>query len=332
MGREEATVMVDMNSNREFGVTAEQLQRLSEVKAEEVARLVEEQGGLVGLLAKVQSSPQGLEGRAEDLARRRRVFGENWIRPKEAKTFLRLLWEAFLDPLLIILTVFAVIAFGLTFYTIGGKEKEGEVSTEWIEPVAIIAAVVLVMVVTAANDWKKEKQFRGLQQSVASRQVYAVARAGAMVQVPARELVVGDVMVLQYGDSVPADGLVLRSSDLSMDESAMTGEAELQGKGAGTVVLAGTAVMEGGGKALVTAVGARAQAGAIQALLAAEGQERSVLQAKLFRLTLWIGAAGLAAAILTTAVLCIKFALQYSEGWVEIGPFHRFIFKRKKLS
>ena len=58
MGREEATVMVDLNSNKEFGVTAEQLQRFSEVKAEEVARLVEEQGGLEGLLAKVQSPPQ----------------------------------------------------------------------------------------------------------------------------------------------------------------------------------------------------------------------------------------------------------------------------------
>ena len=318
MGREEAAVMVDMNSNREFEVTAEQLQRLSEVKAEEVGRLVEELGGLAGLLARVESSPQGLEGREEDLARRRQVFGENWVRPKEARTFPRLLWEAFLDPLLIILTVFAIIAFGLTFYTMGGKEdEEGEESFEWIEPVAIIVAVVLVMVVTAVNDWEKEKQFRGLQQSLDSRQVFAVARAGAVLQVPARDLVVGDVMVLQYGDSLPADGLVLRSSDLSTDESAMTGEAELQGKAAGSVVLAGTAVMEGSGKALVTAVGARAQAGAIQALLAAEGQERSVLQAKLFRLTLGIGAAGLAAALLTTAVLCIKFALQYNEGWVD---------------
>ena len=78
---------------------------------------------------------------------------------------------------------------------------------------------MLVMVVTAVNDWEKEKQFRGLQEVIEDSKKYSVMRSGGVVEVSERSLVVGDVIILKYGDRIPADGILLRSSELRVDES-----------------------------------------------------------------------------------------------------------------
>ena len=177
--------------------------------------------------------------------------------------------------------------------------------------VAIIVAVLLVMVVTAVNDWQKERQFQRLQQSVSDTHMFSVVRNGEGREVNVREIVVGDVILLKYGDSIPADGLLLRCSDLQVDESAMTGESKLVRKevpGA-PLVLSGTSVMQGSGKVLVTAVGSNSQAGVIQTLLAGEGEdeeERSVLHGKLVRLAKQIAAVAAGVALITLGVLVIR--------------------------
>ena len=89
----------------------------------------------------------------------------------------------------------------------------------FVEQVAIVVAVVLVMVVTAVNDWKKEKQFRGLKEVIEDSKTYSAMRSGEVVEVSERSLVVGDVIILKYGDKIPADGILLRSSELRVDES-----------------------------------------------------------------------------------------------------------------
>ena len=80
-------------------------------------------------------------------------------------------------------------------------------------------AVILVMFVTAVNDWKKEKQFRGLQEVIDDSRTFSVLRGGDVVDISERSMVVGDVMILKYGDKIPADGILLRSSELRIDES-----------------------------------------------------------------------------------------------------------------
>ena len=80
-------------------------------------------------------------------------------------------------------------------------------------------AVILVMFVTAVNDWKKEKQFRGLQEVIDDSRTFSVLRGGEVVDISERSMVVGDVMILKYGDKIPADGILLRSSELRVDES-----------------------------------------------------------------------------------------------------------------
>ena len=217
-----------------FGISPDDLQALMKKRKEEMVVALEEKGGTDGLMEKLKTSSEGLVGDESDLQRRREIFGRNWIPAAKSKSFLRLLWEAFLDPLLIILAVFALIGLCMSLYSKYSEDDGGEESFEWIESVsiekvrflkpffqqvAIVVAVLLVMVVTAVNDWKKEKQFRGLQEVIEDSKMYSVLRSGEVAEVCERSLVVGDVIILKYGDKIPTDGILLRSSELRVDES-----------------------------------------------------------------------------------------------------------------
>lgn len=81
----------------------------------------------------------------------------------------------------------------------GGAEDEGEAEAGWIEGAAILLSVICVVLVTAFNDWSKEKQFRGLQSRIEQEQKFTVVRAGQVVQIPVAEIVVGDIAQIKYG-------------------------------------------------------------------------------------------------------------------------------------
>ena len=84
----------------------------------------------------------------------------------------------------------------------GGAEDEGEAEAGWIEGAAILLSVICVVLVTAFNDWSKEKQFRGLQSRIEQEQRFAVVRNSNVIQIPVAELVVGDVAQVKYGQLV----------------------------------------------------------------------------------------------------------------------------------
>jgi len=84
------------------------------------------------------------------------------------------------------------------FVSITGDEEE-ETEVGWIEGVAILVAVVVVVLVTAFNDWRKEKQFRGLQNKIEHEHKFAAIRGSEVVQIPVGELVVGDICQVKYG-------------------------------------------------------------------------------------------------------------------------------------
>ncbi len=81
----------------------------------------------------------------------------------------------------------------------GGAEDEGEAEAGWIEGAAILLSVICVVLVTAFNDWSKEKQFRGLQSRIELEQRFAVVRNGNVIQIPVAEMVVGDMAQVKYG-------------------------------------------------------------------------------------------------------------------------------------
>ncbi|CAL8318409.1 unnamed protein product [Lota lota] len=271
------------NHDGDFGCSLKDLRSLMELRgAEGLGKIGESYGDVHGLCNRLKTSPiDGLSGQPADIEKRKTVFGENLIPPKKPKTFLQLVWEALQDVTLIILEVAAIVSLGLSFYkpedaerthcgkAAGGMEEEGEVEAGWIEGAAILLSVVCVVLVTAFNDWSKEKQFRGLQSRIEQEQKFTVVRGGQVIQIPVAEIVVGDVAQVKYGDLLPADGVLIQGNDLKIDESSLTGESDHVKKTQtkDPMLLSGTHVMEGSGKMLVTAVGVNSQTGIIFTLL-----------------------------------------------------------------
>ncbi|CAH8585705.1 unnamed protein product [Schistosoma rodhaini] len=221
-------------SSANFGCSMRELQGLMQLRGAEAVEVVNKRfGGASGLCQRLKTSPtQGLS--SHDLVRRREVFGTNIIPPTPPKSFFQLMWEALQDVTLIVLMVAAAVSLLLALYSkyfggehSSGDETEGEVS--WIEGVAILCAVVVVVLVTATNDWQKERQFRGLQDKIESDHKMSVLRDGDITEVLVGDIVVGDICLVKYG----------------------------------------THVMEGSGKMVVTAVGVNSQAGIIFTLLGA---------------------------------------------------------------
>ncbi|XP_024049380.2 plasma membrane calcium-transporting ATPase 2 isoform X5 [Terrapene carolina triunguis] len=279
----------EANHAGEFGCSLEELRSLMELRGTEaVVKIKETYGDTEGLCRHLKTSPtEGLPGTAADLEKRKLIFGQNFIPPKKPKTFLQLVWEALQDVTLIILEIAAIISLGLSFYqppgegnegcatVSGGAEDEGEAEAGWIEGAAILLSVVCVVLVTAFNDWSKEKQFRGLQSRIEQEQKFTVVRGAQVIQIPVAEIVVGDIAQVKYGDLLPSDGIFIQGNDLKIDESSLTGESDQVRKSVDKdpMLLSGTHVMEGSGRMLVTAVGVNSQTGIIFTLLGAGGEE-----------------------------------------------------------
>lgn len=93
---------------------------------------------------------------------------------------------------------------------------DDETSHGWIEGLAILISVIVVVLVTAFNDYTKERQFRGLQSRIEGEHKFAVIRGGEVKQVSVSDIVVGDICQIKYGDLLPADGILIQSNDLKV--------------------------------------------------------------------------------------------------------------------
>ncbi|KAM7134339.1 plasma membrane calcium-transporting ATPase 3 isoform 6-T6 [Macrochelys suwanniensis] len=279
----------ELNHAGGLGCTLPELRGLMELRgAEALQKIQDGYTDVSGVCRRLKTSPtEGLSDNVADLEKRRQIYGQNFIPPKQPKTFLQLVWEALQDVTLIILEIAAIISLGLSFYAPPGEESEacgnlaaggedeGESEAGWIEGAAILLSVICVVLVTAFNDWSKEKQFRGLQSRIEQEQKFAVVRNGQQIQIPVAELVVGDIAQIKYGDLLPADGVLIQGNDLKIDESSLTGESDHVRKSVekDPMLLSGTHVMEGSGRMVVTAVGVNSQTGIIFTLLGASGEE-----------------------------------------------------------
>ncbi|CAI5448419.1 unnamed protein product [Caenorhabditis angaria] len=258
-----------------------ELRSLMELRgAEALEKINATYGGVEGLCQKLKTDPiNGLPTDPAGLQRRQEAFGKNEIPPSPSKSFFRLAWEALQDITLVILLVAALVSLGLSFYKPPEEHASNDSSEQeagWIEGVAILVAVLVVVMVTALNDWTKEKQFRGLQSKIETEHKFSVIRNGEEVNIVVNELVVGDLARVKYGDLLPADGLLIQSNDLKIDESSLTGESDLIRKSEDfdPVLLSGTHAMEGSGRFLVTAVGLNSQTGIIMSLLGAAKEKK----------------------------------------------------------
>ncbi|RAL15509.1 putative calcium-translocating P-type ATPase(PMCA-type) [Aspergillus homomorphus CBS 101889] len=256
-----------------------------------------------------------------------RVFSQNRLPARKSTGFLTLFWRAYNDKIIILLTIAAVVSLSLGIYE---TTSEGS-GVDWIEGVAICVAILIVTIVTAANDWQKERQFAKLNKRNNDREVKAL-RSGKVSMISIFDITVGDVLHLEPGDSIPADGVLISGHGVKCDESSATGESDQMKKTdgyevgrhftAGTAtkkldpfMISGSKVLEGVGTYLVTSVGPYSTYGRILLSLQ-ESNDQTPLQVKLGKLANWIGWLGSGAAIILFFALFFRFAadLPHNNG------------------
>jgi Ca2+-transporting ATPase len=265
-------------------------------------------------------------------ADRRRIFRDNRLPEKKTKSLLRLILETWNDKVLILLTVAAVVSLALGLYETFGQEHEpGVPKVDWVEGVAIMVAVLIVVMVGSINDWQMERQFNRLNSKKEDRTVKMI-RSGKSVEVSVFDVMVGDVMHLSTGDLVPVDGIFIDGHGLRADESSATGESDIlrkvpaddvfkaleqlqQGKAEYSenelekmdpFIISGSKVTEGTGTFLVTAVGVNSSYGRTTMALQTPAST-TPLQQKLEGLSEAIAWFGLGAGLLLFIVLFILF-------------------------
>lgn len=251
---------------------------------------LEELGGDQGIMEKLQvargkglsdtgSGPAGTS--VED---RQRIYGANKHPPPKSKSLLQLMWIAYQDKVLLLLSVAAVVSLALGIYQDVGQPPDtyqapgcpGPNQTctvpqvDWVEGVAITVAILIVVLVGSLNDYQKELQFRKLNAQKDARNV-KVIRDGSERLMSVYDVVVGDICVLEPGEIVPVDGVYLQGHNVKSDESSATGESDLikkatfeecmaekKAKGSTKMdpfLLSGSKISEGSGLYVVTAVG-----------------------------------------------------------------------------
>lgn len=251
---------------------------------------------------------------AEGVEHSRQTHGDNRLPEPPPRSIFSIFFEALSDRTLLILIGAAMLSLGvelLRAYTEAGYEAH------IIDGLAILTAVLIASGVTTLNDYQAGRQFRLLHRIRDDVDV-AVRRDGRVRKIPIRSLVVGDVVLFDAGDKIPADGLLLSGAEVAVDQSSLTGESvpvdkgeeDLELKGGGTVV-------SGSGAMLVTAVGPNSEMGRLQAGLQGVEQGMTPLQERLSSLADRIGVVGLAAAILTFMALALSGALRgtYTPGF-----------------
>jgi Ca2+-transporting ATPase len=173
---------------------------------------------------------------------------------------------------------------------------------EWATAILLVLLTVLNAVVGLRQEGKAESAMNALKSMM--KATARVRRDGVESQIPAEQVVVGDVVLISAGDEVPADGRIVAASALQIDESALTGESTPAAKSADTLpggelgpgdqvnmAFMNTPVTHGSGIIIVTGTGAGTELGKISGMLAATSREESPLTRELDRLTLWIAAA-----------------------------------------
>ena len=188
----------------------------------------------------------------------------------------------------------------------------------------MLIAVLIVAVVTASNDYNKQKQFEKLNDEAEGRRSAQVLRDGESHTLPITELVVGDVVALETGAAVPTDGVLLRADSVKVSEASITGETNDVKKGCAegqdAFLLSGTQLTSGTCQYVVTAVGEHSVSGAIMKGATAE-EEETPLQIKLGRLVRFIMYAGVLAAAGTFIAMMAVNATKKGPDQKEWGPW-----------
>lgn len=247
-------------------------------------------------------------------------YGENKLQDKKHTTWLQKFFEQMKDVMVIILLVAAALSFGIALY---------EGSGEYIDSIIILAIVVINAVLGVQQESKAEASLDALQSM--SAPIAKVVRDGMTIEIPSAQVVPGDVVLLDAGDFIPADGRLLESASLKCEESALTGESVPVEKDSLAVVeenaplgdrinmvYSGTAATYGRGRVLVTDTGMNTEMGRIAELLNEAEPDLTPLQQRLNQM-------GKVLAILVLIICAIIFGIGYIQSDPNLSLIERIL-------
>ena len=241
----------------------------------------------------------------KEVAESRARYGANLLTPVARVSVWRKFLEKFQDPTIIILLVAALLSIGVSVYEVYYHERGSEA---FLEPMGILFAVLLATGLAFYFEQKADREFTILNK-VNDDEPVRVIRNGHTMEVPKQSVVVGDIVVVESGDEVPADGELLESVSLSVDESMLTGEP-IASKSARPEamdreatfptnhLLRGTRVVEGYGVCRVFAVGDATENGKVFHAAQIDDSVRTPLNEQLDRLGSMISKLGYGIALL----------------------------------
>lgn len=235
------------------------------------------------LLEKHQTSLQGLSD--DEAKKRQKQYGLNLLQAKKKKSLIISFLEEFKDLMVLITVLACIIAF------LGGEVRDGSV---------ILFIVILNASIGFIQKFRAEKAIEALRKLVAPKA--KIIRNGAQQEIDAKELVPGDILIIQEGDNITADAVLIEANELQTLESALTGESvpvqklthDLPETNANeaekeNMVFMGTNVAHGNGKAIVTGTGMNTQMGKVAQLTTETKKDLSPLEKELLRIGIFVG-------------------------------------------
>ncbi len=259
----------------------------------------------------------------------REKHGRNVLTPAAKESLFSLFLAKFKDPLIIILIVAGLASCGISLYEYYGLNKGTAV---FFEPLGIFIAIILATALAFYFEMKADKEFSILNQ-VNDEEAVTVVRNGTVTQVPKSAIVVGDIIMINTGEEIPADSELLEAVSLTVDESTLTGEP-MAGKTAdeseydpeatfpSNHVMRGTKVIEGHGIARVFAVGDATENGKVFESAQIDNSVKTPLNEQLDRLGKLIARISFViAAVIIIGRIGMFFVYMHDFAWLDFVTY-----------
>ena len=269
------------------------------------------------VLEEVKATEKGLT--SAEAAEREARDGKNKLAEGKKTSFIVKFLSQFADPMIIMLLVAAAVSAGITIY----NNVHSGAHESFTDVFVILFVVILNSVLGVIQESKAEQAIAALKEMTAATS--KVLRDGKIEHVKSEDLVVGDVVLLEAGDSVPADGRILESASMKIEEAALTGESVPVNKHADKIdlgtatdiplgdrknmVYMGSTVVYGRGSAVITGTGMKTEMGKIAAVLAKAEKEQTPLQIKLGQLSKIL-------TYLIIGICVVIFGVELIQAWM----------------
>lgn len=259
----------------------------------------------------------------QEVIESRNKNGINLLTPPKRPSMWKLYWEKFQDPVIRILLVAAVFSLAISIF-----------ENEYAETIGIFFAIFLATGIGFYFEYDANKKF-DLLNAVGEEIPVTVIRNGKIREIPRKEIVVGDIVILNTGEEVPADGKLLEAVSLQVNESTLTGELmvakstdeahfDKEATYPSDEVMRGTTITDGHGIMRVDRVGDATEIGKVARQATEQSQERTPLNIQLSRLASLIGKAGFTIAILTFVIFTSKDLYEYLSV-TAVNDWHQWL-------